>query len=161
MRTLTLCLSLAGTVLLAACDDDTDPMFIYQESARLELVGVWTGVEEITTVEGASGIGLSGPSRGFSFPVALTLRPDGTFQLFTSNLPASYSNESDRTCEGVFTRQSSTVQFFPARACRALPLSTYAVGRVLPFGITLKASTANSVQYSAASIKVQLRLDRD
>jgi hypothetical protein len=159
MRILTLCLSLASAALLSSCDDDGNPTFIFQESARFDLVGVWAGVEDITTVEGGSGA--AGPSRGFSFPVTLTLRADGTFRLFTGNLPASYFSDEDRVCEGVFTRQNSSVQFFPAQACRALPLATYAVGRVLPFGLTLQASTANTGQYSAASIKVQLRLDRD
>ena len=51
MRTLTLCLGLVGTALLAACDNDGDPTFIDQESARLDLVGVWSGVEDITTVK--------------------------------------------------------------------------------------------------------------
>jgi hypothetical protein len=161
MRILTLCLSLASAALLTSCDDDGNPTFIFQESARLDLVGVWAGVEDITTVEGVGSSVSAGPSRGYSFPVTLTLRADGTFRLFTGNLPASYFSEEDRICEGVFTRQNSSVQFFPAQACRALPFTTYAVGRVLPFGLTLQASTVNTGQYSAASIKVQLRLDRD
>ena len=112
--------------------------------------------------EGVGSSGVTGPSRGYSFPVVLTLRADGTFRLFTANLPVSYFSDEDRDCEGVFTRRNSSVQFFPDEACRALPLSSYAVGRVLPFGLTLQASTANTGQYSAASIgKVQLRLDRD
>ena len=160
MRKLALCTLVLATLFTTGCDEDpNDPVFIFQEGARLDLVGVWSGVEEITTAED---IGFNlGNEHGFSFPVVLRLLPDRTFVLSTANFPTSFNDESDRTCAGTWVPNGTSVEFYSVSACRALPLSRYAVGRVIPFGITLQASTSDSFGASSASIRVRLRLDRD
>jgi hypothetical protein len=157
MRNLSIYFGLACAVLCAACEDTDDPVFIFEESAQLELVGVWAGMAEITTVQNA-GTNFGG---GFAFPVVLTLHADRRFELITANFSTSYDDESDRDCKGAYTVDLNSVRFFSEETCRALPLSRYSVGRVIPFGITLQASTANSLNQSNASIRVLMRLDRD
>ena len=161
MRKLALFLGLACAVTSAACDDDFDDTLLMDASPSADLVGVWAGTEEITSSEDVgSNLGMSG-DRGFTFPVALTLDEDGTFALFTGNLAASFDDDFDRVCAGVFVRSFGSIKFFPANACRALPLTTYSVGRVATRGLTLQATTAGTAQQNQASIRVFLRLDRE
>ena len=136
-----------ATLLLTACDDEPTHVFFAEPSdARLE--GTWTGIEEIQTMQ---------DNNVFSFPILLTLDGSNRFTLFTTNYPASYDDENDRTCSGAYTRRSNTLTFFPNQACRALPLTQFTLGRVLPGGVTLEARTYTSY----ASIRVLIRLDRD
>jgi hypothetical protein len=162
MRKLSLCTLVLATLFTASCDEDpNDPVFIYQEGARLDLVGIWSGIEEITSAEDP-GFNLGvGNERGYTFPVVLRLHVGRTFELTTVNFPTSFDDDFDRTCVGTWVPDVTSVHFFPESTCRALPLSRYSVGRVLPFGITLQASTADSFGQNNASIRVRLRLDRD
>ena len=164
MRKLALVLGLACAVTASACDNDDnefDDELLLNANPAADLVGTWAGTEEITSTEDVgSNLGVPG-DRGFTFPVALTLDEDGTFALFTGNFSASFNNDFDRTCAGVFVRSSGSIKFFPANACRALPLTSYTIGRVATRGLTLQASTANTAQANQASIRVFLRLDRE
>ncbi|MGH7471519.1 MAG: hypothetical protein ACRENP_26505 [Longimicrobiales bacterium] len=157
MRKNSLFFGLACAALVAACEDTNDPVFIFEESAGFDLVGVWAGVAEITTAEKV-GTNFGG---GFTFPVVLSLRLDRRFELITANFPTSYFDESDRDCKGVYTVEGNSVRFFAEETCRALPLSRYSVGRVIPSGLTLSASTLNTVNQNNATIRVLMRLDRD
>lgn len=133
---------------LPACGDEPTHVFFGEPSdSRLE--GSWAGKEEIRTMQ---------DNNAFSFPVLLQLDDDGRFTLFTTNYPASYDNEMDRTCSGAYTRSGNSVAFFPSEACRALPLTKFTLGRVLPDGVTLEARSPNP---SYASIRVFFWLERD
>jgi hypothetical protein len=148
-------------VVVAGCD--VDPTHVFFESPTdANLVGNWSGIEEITTAEDNSPNVGSPADRGFSFPVVINLTSDGRFTLITAGYPTSFDNQSDRSCSGVYTRRANTVTFFPRESCRALPMTRYTVGRVLPSGITLNANT-NSVGNPAPylTMRVFMRLERD
>ena len=131
----------------AACGEEPTHVF-WAEPSDSRLVGTWTGVEEIRTMQ---------DNNAFSFPILLNLDDDNRFTLFTAHYPASYDNESDRTCSGAYVRSGNTLTFFPAHSCRALPLTKFTMGRVLPGGVTLEARSNSSY----ASIRVLIRLERD
>jgi hypothetical protein len=136
-----------AALTLAGCDEKPSHVFFAEPSdARLE--GSWVGVEEIQTMQ---------DNNRFSFPILLQLDGNGRFTLFTTNYPASFDSETDRTCSGAYARSSNTLTFFPNQACRALPLTVFTLGRVLPGGVTLEARTYTSF----ASIRVFMRLERD
>jgi hypothetical protein len=153
-------LSPAVLLLGVLCACDSDMHLAYADPRPDSLFGQWIGLAEITTQENLGSGPTLGP-RGFSFPIALTFFRDHTFRLHTVNFPALYHDENSRICEGVYSRTSLNIEFFADRACRALPLTKFQVGRVLPSGITLQASTANVPMYTPASIRVHLRLDRE
>ena len=138
---------LVATLCLTACDDEPTAVFFAEPSdARLE--GVWTGNEDIQTMQ---------DNNVFTFPIVLSLDANNRFTLITSNYPTSFDNVNERTCAGAYTRVNNTLRFFPATACRALPLTEFTLGRVLPGGVTLEARTYTSF----ASVRVLMRLDRD
>lgn len=142
---------------LAACDEKPDTIF-FEEPSRDRLEGVWAGIEEITTDgDVAWNSTYSTYGGGFSFAVVLTLDEDGFFSLTTSNFSTSFERASDRTCAGVFTHASGSLQFFPNEACRALPLRRFTIGRILDDGIALEARQLDSF----ASIRVRFRLERE
>jgi hypothetical protein len=147
--------------LCAACDVDVTHVFRAEPSDE-NLIGTWSGIEEITSAEdNASNVG-SPADRGYRFPVVMNLEDDGRFTLFTSGYATSYSNETDRTCSGIYTRRSNTISFFPNESCRALPMTRYVIGRVLPQGITLEAhSNTYGNSSSFVTMRVFMRLDRD
>jgi hypothetical protein len=149
--------------LLFGCGPEPTHVF-FEGPSDSNLFGSWQGIEEITTAQdNASNIGYSNSDRGFAFPVLINFEANGRFTLITSGYPASYNDESDRTCSGAFTRNSTTISFFPGESCRALPMSKYVIGRVLPNGITLEARS-NSVGNSSASyltMRVLIKLERD
>ena len=150
MKYLLLC---AGALLLTTgCDVEPTHVFA-SEPSNTRLEGVWTGTEQISTVQ---------DNMTFSFPVVLQLDADGRFTLFTSNYPASYSDNTDRTCSGVYTRSGNSIAFYPRESCRALPLTSFTLGRVLPGGITMEARTSSipSSMGNYVSIRVLIRLDR-
>ena len=134
-------------IALVACDD-RPPDIIFGEPSDSRLEGSWTGTEEIRTMQ---------DNNAFSFPVLLQLENNGRFTLFTVNFPATYDNERDRTCSGAYARSGNSITFFPSQACRALPLTTFTFGRVLPGGVTLEARSNSSY----ASYRVFIRLERD
>lgn len=148
---------------LVACEDK--PTHVFFESPSDEnLVGTWVGTIEITTTNDV-GYNYGSPAdRGFNFPVVIDLNDHGGFTLITSGYPTSFDNGSDRTCRGAYTRiDSRSLSFFPAAACRALPMTKYTIGRVAPDGITLTAN-ANVVGNPSASylpMRVFMRLERD
>lgn len=151
-------LAIFGTmacILSLACEP-VNEVVVFEEPTQEQLEGRWSGTTEITA---ANDIGSTG--RGIVFPVVLDLRKGGRFNLVTSNYPTSYTDESLRTCEGTWVRRGAMLELFSFEACRALPVSRYAVGRTLPDGLTLDASTQTAPTYTPASIRVSIRLVRD
>jgi hypothetical protein len=149
-----------AVLALVACDDK--PTHVFAESpSQAQLDGVWTGVAEITTDDDLAWNTTYNDNRGFSFPVVIQFSGDGTFRLSTANFSTSYDNEAARTCGGVYSKSNSTLQFFPDELCRALPLTKFTIGRVLPSGITLEARTGSTLSPSASfvSMRVRFRLD--
>jgi hypothetical protein len=147
---------------LAACDDKPTHVFFAAPTDE-QLVGTWVGSEEISTAEDISG-NIGAPSdRGFNFPVVITFDDNQRFTLITAGYPTDFEDGTERVCHGVFTHDSRSISFFPAGACRALPMSTYTVGRVLPTGITLtarsNAAVGSATQYM--TMRVFMRLNRD
>lgn len=154
---------LVAALAVAACGDEPTHVF-FGEPSDNNLVGTWSGMEEITTAQdNASNFTYSDSDRGFSFPVAINFDDRGRFTLFTANFPASYDYDSDRTCSGAYTRKSNTISFFPSHACRALPMTKYTIGRVLPGGISLEArsNTVGNASASYLTMRVFIRLERD
>jgi hypothetical protein len=155
--------AVAAAVVLAGCGPEPTHVF-FGEPSESNLVGSWAGVEEITTAQdNASNIGYSDSDRGFSFPVVINFEPNGRFTLFTSGYPASYTNDADRTCSGAYTRNSTTISFFPASSCRALPMNKFNIGRTLPSGVTLEArsNVVGNASASYLSMRVFIKLARD
>lgn len=153
----------AAAALLAGCGPEPTHVF-FGEPSESNLVGTWAGVEEITTAQdNASNIGYSDSDRGFSFPVVINFESNGRFELFTSGFPASYSDDEDRTCRGVYTRNSTSISFFPSSTCRALPMTRYNIGRTLPGGVTLEArsNVVGNASASYMSMRVFIKLARD
>ncbi|HET9440680.1 MAG TPA: hypothetical protein VFO52_10940 [Longimicrobiales bacterium] len=155
--------ALLAALAVAGCDDVPTHVFFNQPSSE-NLVGTWSGVEEITTAEDIGGSNVGSPAdRGFTFPVLMNFEHNGRFTLITSGYSTSFDDESDRTCWGSYTRSSHTISLFPFESCRALPLTRYTLGSVLPNGITLQAhSTAvNNPSASYLTMRVFIRLERD
>ena len=149
----------AAVLLLAACDAD-DAIEIFNSSNNLALVGTWVGVEEITNPPDiGSNVNFGDNNRGFSFPVTLRLHADGTFDLITANFATSFDNENLRTCVGTWIRNGASIQFFSLTACRALPLSLYAIGTSGGRSMNLEANTGTSLISTAASIRVRINLN--
>jgi hypothetical protein len=144
--------------VFCACDSETNLFFA--DPLPDSLYGQWIGSVEITTQENPGSGPTLGP-RGYSFPVALNFGRDRHFRLNTVNFPALYNDEYSRICEGTFARDGIKMEFFADRACRALPLTKYTVGRLLPSGLTLEASTANTPMYTPATIRVHFRIHRE
>lgn len=155
--------TVAVATLMFGCGPEPTHVF-YAEPSEANLVGSWSGVAEITTAQdNAANIGYSDSDRGYSFPVVINFESSNRFTLITAGYPASYDNTTDRTCAGAYTRNSNTISFFPTRSCRALPMSKYVIGRVLPGGVTLEARS-NTVGNSSASyltMRVFIKLERD
>ncbi len=150
-------------LLFAACDVDPTHVF-FQGPTDANLIGTWSGMEEITTAEDNAGNVGSPADRGFAFPIVLNLDSNGRFTLFTSGYPTSFENQEDRSCSGVYTRSDSrSISFLPNSTCRALPMTRFTIGRVAPDGITLEArSTAvNNPAANYLTMRVFIRLDRD
>jgi hypothetical protein len=145
---------------LAACDDKPTHVFV-ESPSQAHLSGVWTGVAEITTDDDLSWNTTYSDNRGFSFPVVIQFGDDGIFRLSTANFSTSYDNEAARTCTGVYSKSNASLQFFPDELCRALPLTKFTIGRVLPGGITLEARTGSTLNPAASfvSMRVRFRLD--
>jgi len=149
----------AAVLVLAACDADDPFPIMVAETSNLALVGTWVGVEEITTAPDiGSNVNFGDNNRGFSFPVSLTLRLDGTFNLTTANYPTSFDNENLRICTGTWVRNATSIQFFSFTACRALPLPLYAIGTSGLRTMNLEANTGTSLISTAASIRVRINL---
>jgi hypothetical protein len=147
---------------LAACDDQPTHVF-FAAPTEENLIGTWVGSAEISTAEDIAG-NIGAPSdRGFNFPIVVTFDESNRFTLVTSGYPTDFEDGTERSCRGVFTHDSRRISFFPAEACRALPMSTYTVGRVLPAGITLtarsNAAVGSATQY--LTTRVFMRLNRD
>lgn len=156
-------LRILAVLALAACGDAPERVF-FQQPAPQQLEGVWTGTEEITTDDDlASNSTYSEYGKGFSFPVVVQFDGRGRFHLWTGGFPTSYLDPSERSCSGVYTQSSASIRLLPSRQCRALPLTNFTLGRVLPTGITMEARTGASLSSLAsyASIRVRFRLDRD
>jgi len=149
-------LALLGLLALSlACDAEIeDPLFIKGDQS---LVGTWTGTAEITT---AGDIGSGSSSGGVVFPVLLELRKGGRFELIASNFPTAFSDPNERTCAGSWERRGTMLELFAFEACRALPFARYTIGRTLPDGITLDATTATSPVHTPGNIRATLRLER-
>ncbi|MGQ0813096.1 MAG: hypothetical protein ACT4O1_01360 [Gemmatimonadota bacterium] len=156
-------LAVLAVLAVAACGDVPERVF-FEQPAPVQLTGVWVGTEEITTDEDiASNSSYGEYGKGFSFPVVIDFDGRGRFTLFTGNFPTSYRNEADRTCSGVYTQTSHTLRLLPNEQCRALPLTRFTIGRILPGGISLEARTGSSMSSLAsyASVRVRFRLERD
>jgi hypothetical protein len=153
---------LALAAVLTACDDKPTHVF-FQSPSEANLLGTWVGTAEITTAEDI-GNNIGAPSdRGFSFPVVITFGAGHRFTLLTSGYPTDFEDAYDRTCRGAYTHNSRSLSFFPEEACRALPMTTYTVGRVLPAGITLTARSNAAVSSATQfmTTRVFMRLNRD
>jgi hypothetical protein len=148
---------------ITACDVDPTHVF-FQSPSDANLVGSWSGMEEITTAEdNATNLG-SPADRGFAFPIVLNLESNGRFTLFTAGYPTSFQDQDERSCSGLYTRTDSrSISFFANSACRALPMPKFTIGRVAPTGITLEArSTAvGNPAANYLTMRVFIRLDRD
>lgn len=150
-------------VAAGACGPAPDRVF-FEAPSEEQLDGVWSGIEEITTDDDLASNGTYGDyGRGFSFPVVLQFDGRGRFLLLTGNFPTSYRDETDRSCSGVYTKTGNTLRLMPFEQCRALPLTSYSMGRILPSGISLDARTGSSLSSLAnyASVRVRFRLQRD
>jgi hypothetical protein len=125
------------------------------------MAGVWVGTGEITTDDDLAWNTTYGDTRGFSFPVVVQFDGEGHFMLQTANFPTSYNNEAARSCSGAFAKSNASLQFFPSELCRALPLTKFTIGRILPSGISLEARTGGALNQSTAfvSMRVRFRLD--
>jgi hypothetical protein len=150
---------------LSACDIDSVNVFPEDQipSPDFNLVGTWTGFEEISTVQDIATNTGSPADRGYNFPIVVTLQADNRFTLFTSGYPTSFENEFERTCIGIYTQQNRTISFFPNESCRALPMTKYVLGAAVPNAITLSANS-NSVGNPAANyltMRVFMRLERE
>jgi len=157
---------LLTAALAAGCDGENrfaDGPFIDLD-ARVELAGFWTGAIEITQRGDQVPNMRAGDTHenGFSFPVALLIRPDRTFVLWSYHFPVG---QDDRVCTGVYQADRRTVQFFTDRLCRSLPFSRYTVGRSFPDGLLLESRTGvplvGSAEPRAGDIRVRIRVDRD
>jgi hypothetical protein len=149
--------------LVAACGDVPERVF-FEQPAPQQLEGVWSGTEEITTDDDlASNSTYSEYGKGFSFPVVVQFDGHGRFMLWTGNFSTSYLDPSARTCSGVYTQSNASIRLLPSEQCRALPLTNFTLGRVLPAGITMEARTGASLSSLAtyASFRVRFRLDKD
>lgn len=165
-----------GAVLLltgiaVGCEDSDDfgPVQVRFDKGfeRKALIGLWTGTEEITGVEDvlSSVPGGSLTGTGFAFPVALRLEPFGKFTLWTFSFPTAGDTSRDRFCEGVFAIHGRVIEFFPDRACRALPLSRFRFVQGFPDAMVLEAESRprgiRTPDTELASIRVRLSLRRD
>lgn len=153
----------ALAMTLSACEDIPERVF-FEQPAPTQLAGTWSGTGEITTADDIASNGTYNEyGRGFDFPVVISFDGRGRFQLFTSNFATSTWNEADRTCRGVYTQSNATLRLLPDEHCRALPLTTFTIGRRLPNGITLDARTTSSLSSLAnyASYRVTYRLTKD
>lgn len=146
---------------VAGCEEgaDTAPLVVVPRGG--DLVGMWTGTEEVTgatdVVSGVDG----GIEEGVKFRVALRLRSDRAFRLWVSNFPVAGQTES-RVCEGVYDLDGNILEFFPESVCRALPLSRFSIGRAFPDELTLDARTNRTTRTSTTgSVRVFMRLERD
>jgi len=151
---------------LTACDgDDTPEGILFFDPLPEQLVGLWTGIEEITT-RGDRVLGPGGTGQGgFSFPVALELTKDRGFTLRSFGFPVGGNGGGDSFCAGVFRAEGQTIEFFPNSACRALPLNRFTIGRFFPDGLVLEAETGHALpgtaSSAAADIRVMIRVERD
>lgn len=159
---------LATAIAATGCDDDDGFDAIVAFGPDLEdVVGFWTGVEEITGAGGAAAILLIGDQyqSGFRFPVALELRIDRSFVLRSFAVAVRDAGENDRVCTGVYAIDGNTLKFFPNELCRPLPLSAYTIGRFAPDGLILEANTRAPVLLSGdpavGDIRVRIRVERD
>lgn len=153
----------ALALTLSACDDIPERVF-FEPPSPTQLAGTWSGTGEITTADDIASNGTYNEyGRGFDFPVVIIFDGRGRFQLYTGNFATSTWNEADRTCRGVYTQSNAMLRLLPDEHCRALPLTTFTIGRRLPNGITLDARTTSSTSSLAnyASYRVTYRLTRD
>lgn len=154
---------LMACCMVAGCDADPNAFF-FQGPTDANLVGSWSGFEEITTAEDNAGNVGSPADRGFRFPILINLHGDGRFTLLTSGYPTSFNDPNDRSCSGLYSRTDSrSISFFPNESCRALPMTRFTIGRVAPAGITLEArsTVVNNPAASYLTMRVFIRLDRD
>ena len=150
-------------LVFAGCDADAERVF-FSNREFTQLAGVWSGTEEITSNDDiASNSTFEEYGKGFSFPVVIQFDRQGRFALWTGNFPTSYDDVEARTCSGVYTQSNGSVRLLPSAQCRALPLTSYRIGRVLPDGITLEGTTNASPSSLAtyASVRVNFRLTKD
>lgn len=149
---------LMPVLLLAACDDIEIGDVVGVDGVAVALTGFWQGVGEVTTTDDR--VGAAAGTQGFQFPIALDLREDRTFTLWTAHFPvdAGVASES-RTCSGAYTVRGGIMSLFPDRLCRALPLARYTVRRTGVGRILLEAAGAEPGG-DAASVRVRLVLER-
>lgn len=150
--------TMAAIMGMTGCEP-VDEVVVFDEPTHELLEGRWSGMTEITSADDI-GTDRSNNGRGFVFPVVLDLRKGGRFTLVTSNYPASYTDDASRTCQGTWQRSGQTLELFSFEACRALPVARYTMGRTLPDGLTLEASTRSAPTYTPANIRVSIRLER-
>ncbi|HLU25175.1 MAG TPA: hypothetical protein VKZ58_05670 [Longimicrobiales bacterium] len=163
-------LLLAGVAVGCNDDDGFGPVQVRFDKGFFEgkaLIGLWTGTEEILESKDvfSSAPGGSSTGPGFAFPVALRLEPFGRFTLWTFNFPVDGDGSRDRFCEGVFALHGRVIEFFPDRACRALPLSRFRQVRGFPDALVLEAESGpggiRKPDTDVVSIRVRLTLRRD
>lgn len=134
--------------------------FSLNEADNTKLIGVWSGIEEMTTAEDLGSNTNFPGTPGFSFPVIITFDANNRFTLVTSNFPTSYRYEEDRTCSGVYSRSGYMISFFPTQLCRALPMSKFTIGRELSGGISFDArsnmSTSSMANYTSMYVRFNL-----
>jgi hypothetical protein len=146
-------------VFTVACGEEPTHVFIEFPSFE-QLTGTFVGTAEITTNNDISWNTVFGQAGGFAFPVVIQF--DGVTRIFvlrTANFATSFNNEESRTCTGIFTKDNSTIEFFPDRLCRALPLTKFTIGRTLPDGITLEATTGAAINQSASFVDLRVRFN--
>lgn len=145
-----------------ACEHDGTGLLV-GGAGPATVVGLWTGTEEITGETDIRGGPVGAMEEGIRFPVALKLSKHRRFTLRVSRFPVSGGGSEDRTCRGVWERDGRTLALFPDSACRALPFAEYVIGRSLPDGMTLEASSGRTATggVQPGNIRVVFALDRD
>ncbi len=158
---------LAGIVMLSLCagaacgDRDTRGLVVGPLApSAADLVGTWTGQEEISQVGDLAWNGTTTDRRGFSFTVGLSLSSDGRFRLTSAGFPA----DGPRVCTGAFSTRGSTIQFLPAAACPALPLTAFELTGLLGGDLLLEAASPQAPgagTSGGADVQVRMQVRHD
>lgn len=130
-------------------------------AVREDVLGFWTGTEEISSTRARASL----PPENLRFPVAVEFRDDRRFTLWSYRASSGSTGSPDRTCDGVFRTERTTLEFFPEEDCGSLPLHRFVVGRFAPQGLLLEGRSDSAVRdgsgEEASNLVVRIRVERD